>query len=101
MGFLFGTGDLSVPSVKQASPRAAFERTANLRTKILDLTWFDSNSIFILRGGIIMSMGDFPEILSRGILVGIILVWRLSVPVGAKGSPPSSGPARSSRIVSH
>ena len=44
-------------------------RTANLRTKILDFTGFDSSIIFILRGGILMSIGNFPESLSRAVLV--------------------------------
>ena len=55
--------------------------TANLRssTKILDFRRFDSSRILILRCGIIMSMGSFPEVLSQRILVGIILVGRLGV----------------------
>ena len=36
--------------------------TANLRTKILDFRGFDSSRILIVRGGILMSIGDFPEI---------------------------------------
>ena len=50
---------------------------ANLRTKILDFRGFDPSRISILRGGILMSMGNFPgklessslsrEILSREI----------------------------------
>ena len=53
--------------------------TANLRTKILDSRGFDSSRVSILRGGIIMSIGNFPECLSQAILVGIILVGRLGV----------------------
>ena len=53
--------------------------TANLRTKILDFRGFDSGRILISRGGILMSVGDFPEVLSQRILVGIILVGRLGV----------------------
>ena len=34
--------------------------SANFRTKILDLRGFDSNIILILRGGIIMSIGQYP-----------------------------------------
>ena len=52
---------------------------AYLRTKILDFGGFDSSRILILRGGILMSMWNFPESLSQGILVGIILVGRLGV----------------------
>ena len=39
--------------------------TANLRTKILDFRGFDSSRILILRGGILISIGNFPESLSR------------------------------------
>ena len=53
--------------------------TANLRTHILDFRGFDSSTILILRGGIPVSIGDFPESLSQTILVGIILVGRLGV----------------------
>ena len=42
------------------------QSTANLRTKILDFRGFDSGRILILRGGILMSIGDFPESLSQG-----------------------------------
>ena len=52
---------------------------ANLRTKIVDFRGFDSSRILKLRGGIIMSLGNFPERLSQAILVGIILVGRLGV----------------------
>ena len=48
--------------------------TANLRTKILDFRGFDSSRLFILRGGIVMLIGDFPESLSQQLLVGIIFV---------------------------
>ena len=54
--------------------------TADLRTKILDFTGFDSNIIFMLSDGILMPIGNFPEMLSQQILVGIILVGRLGVP---------------------
>ena len=69
------------------APRA-FERlrssgglapTANLRTEILELRRFDSSRILILRGGILMSIGDFPESLSQAILVGIMLLGRFVV----------------------
>ena len=39
------------------------------RTKILDFRGFDPSSILRLRGGILMSMGNFQEILSQRILV--------------------------------
>ena len=35
--------------------------------------------ILILRGGILMPIGDFPKSLSQAILVGIMLVGRLGV----------------------
>ena len=50
-----------------------------LRTKTLDCRGFDSSRILITRGGILMSIGNFPEGLSQGILAGIILVGRLGV----------------------
>ena len=50
-----------------------------VRTKILDFRGLDSSIILIVRAGILMPIGNFPEILSQGILVGIILVGRLGV----------------------
>ena len=35
---------------------------ANLRTKILDFRGFDSSILFIIRGGMLMSIGSFPDI---------------------------------------
>ena len=52
-------------------------KTDSLRTKILDFGGFDSSRILILRGGIPMSIGDFPESLSQVILVGTFFVGRL------------------------
>ena len=58
---------------------------------ILDFRGFDSNIILILRAGILMPIGTFPEVLSKQILVGIILVGRLGVsllrPYSSKGCP--------------
>ena len=54
----------------------------NLPTNIVDLRGFDSSVILILGGGILMSIGDFPESLSKAMLVGIMLVGRLRVAVG-------------------
>ena len=51
--------------------------TANLRTRILDFSGFDSSITLILRGGISRPIGNDPEMLSQGILVGTILVGRL------------------------
>ena len=53
--------------------------TDDLRSKMVDFRGFDSSTILILRGGILMSKGDFPKSLSQAILVGIILVGRLGV----------------------
>ena len=53
--------------------------TPNLPTNIMDFRGFDSSIILILRGGILMSIGDFPESLSQAILVGVMLVGRLGV----------------------
>ena len=53
--------------------------TANLRTTILDVRGFYSNTTVILRHGILISMGISPEVLSQHILVGIVLVERLGV----------------------
>ena len=63
--------------------------TANLHTKILDFREFYSSIILILRGGILMSMVNFPESLSQRILVGIIIVGRLGVNTTqrSRGSP--------------
>ena len=53
--------------------------TANLLFKTLDLRGFDSSRILILRGGILMSIGGYPEIMNQQILAGIILVGRLGI----------------------
>ena len=49
--------------------RAQKGSTANLRTATSDFRGFDSSGILILRGGILLSIGNFPEILSQQILV--------------------------------
>ena len=54
--------------------------TVNLRTKILDFRGLDPSIILIIKGGILMSIGDFPESWSQAILAGIMLVGRLGVP---------------------
>ena len=53
--------------------------TANLRTNIMDFRGFDSSIILILRGGILVSIGDFPESLSQAMLVGLMLVGKPGV----------------------
>ena len=60
-------------------PRDSRASMANLGTKILDFRGFDSSIILIFRGGILMSIRNFPYNLSQAILVGIILVGRLGV----------------------
>ena len=52
---------------------------ADLLTSIMDFRGFDSSIILILRGGILMSIGDSLQVLSQAVLVGIILVGRLGV----------------------
>ena len=46
---------------------------------------FDSSRILSVRGGIRMSIGNSPEVLSQLILVGMILVWKLGIPLGVFG----------------
>ena len=53
----------------------------NLRTKILDFGGLDSGRILLSGGGILTSIGNFPESLSQGILAGRFLVGRLGVSV--------------------
>ena len=53
--------------------------TPNLPTNIVDFGGFDSSIILILRGGILMSIGDFPESLSQAMLVGTMYLGRLGV----------------------
>ena len=53
--------------------------TANLRTKIMDFRGFYSSIILMLRGGILMSIGNFLVTLSQAILVGIMLAGRSGV----------------------
>ena len=75
LGYLLTLPSLAEPFVSLA---VVFS-TANLRTKIMDFRGFDSNIILILRGGILISKGDFPESLSQEILVGVMLVGRSGV----------------------
>ena len=53
--------------------------TPNPPTDIVDFRGFDSSRILILRGEILMYIGDFPEDLSQAIFVRTVLVGRLSV----------------------
>ena len=71
-----------LPGPRRSGRRAASRTsggTASLRTRILDSGGFDSSRILMLRGGALMSKGNSPEVLSRRILVGIVLVGRLGV----------------------
>ena len=54
--------------------------TANLRTSIMDFRGFDSSIILILRGGILMPIGNFPESLTQAMLADAMSVRRLCVP---------------------
>ena len=58
------------PSLAALQSPSRSRSTFNLRTRIFDFRGFDSSRILIVRGGILMSMGNFPESLSQGILVG-------------------------------
>ena len=53
--------------------------TPNLPTNIVGFREFDSSVILNQRGGIPRPIGDFPESLSRAMLVGTMLVGRLGV----------------------
>ena len=66
--------------------------TANLPTNIVDFGGFDSSIMLCLRGGILMSMGNFPESLSQAML-GVMLAGRLGVVilVSCQGIPLSIG----------
>ena len=61
--------------------------TANLRTKILDFRWFDSSGILLSRGGILRSVGTFPEDPSQQVLAGIILVTNCWLVLWITASP--------------
>ena len=67
-----------IPS-RQGAPRIPLRTATNLCTKILDFRRFDSSRILILRGGILMPVRNFPELLSQRILAGIVLVGRLGL----------------------
>ena len=87
---------------RPADPQAGWEKracardAADLPTKIKDFRGFYSGRILIVRGGILMSIGNFPEMLSQRILVGIILVGRLGVCIGriTAAVVPASGRPR-------
>ena len=60
------------------------------QTKTLDSRGFDSGRILMLRGGILMPIGDFLEVTSQTILVGIVLA-------GKTGRMPQELATRASR----
>ena len=57
--------------VRKWRPSGAWERAvaADLRSEIMDFGGFDSSRISLLRGGILMPIGTFLEMLSQQILV--------------------------------
>ena len=57
-------------------PPPPLRPTSVFSTKIVDFKGFDSSKILMLRGGLLMSTGGFPEMLSQQILAGIILAGR-------------------------
>ena len=59
--------------------RSPVDDTANLPTDIVDFAGFNSSIILNLRGGVLMSIGDFRESLSQAMLVGVMLVGGLGV----------------------
>ena len=67
-----------------------------LSTKILDVRGFDSSKILRLRGGLLMSTGTSPEMLSRRILAGIILAgrWGAVLPADVRRCYAASAQAR-------
>ena len=63
----------------RAPPVRSSRPTSNLPTNIVDFRGFDSSIILISRGGISRPVGNFPESLSRAMLVGTMLLGRLGV----------------------
>ena len=53
--------------------------TANFGSNNMDFRGFDSSIILSSKGGMLMSIGNFPEMLSQAILVGTMFVGRLGV----------------------
>ena len=66
-------------AVRLASTAARRRTSASLRTKTLDPRGFDSGGILMLRGGTLMSVGNFTAILSQRILAGRFVVRRVGV----------------------
>ena len=63
------------------------ELTANFRTKILDIRGSASSRILVLRGGIIMPVGNLLESSSQRILAGIVLVGRSGAAARSSAKP--------------
>ena len=66
----------------QPSPQTSPARslgTPDLPTNIAGFRGFDSSITLSSRGGILMSIEDFPESLTRAMLVGVMLVGSLGV----------------------
>ena len=53
--------------------------TANLHASIMDFRGLDSSIILILRGGILMSIGNIPESLSHAILILILILIHIQI----------------------
>ena len=51
--------------------------TANLPNEVMDFRGFDASIVLIFRGGILLSIGNFPESLGQAILAGRFLLGRL------------------------
>ena len=76
--------------------RAYQTSTPNLPTKIVDFRGLDSSTILTLRGGILRPIGDFPEVLTRAMLAGAMLVGGFGRSV-RQVVPPNRGSRRDAR----
>ena len=73
----------------------SLRHAANFPSNIVGFRGFDSSIILIIRGSILVPIGDFPESLSRAVLVGIMLLGRFGVSGHARPtSPPGGADAR-------
>ena len=68
--------------------------TPNLPTNIVDIRGFDSSMMLNLRGGILMSVGDFPESLSQAMLVGCNVSREIGCKTPAGPTATSPPPTR-------
>ena len=89
----------SLPGTLPARSLPALPAAPNLPTNIVDFRGFFSSIILCLRGGVLMSTGDFPESLSRAMLVGTMLVGGLGVrpPVGGQSVRATPAAGRTAR----